>query len=109
MTGDKYLTDKRDNPRKWAFPKGTTLAPGDYLIIWADEDGNGNPGLHANFKLSRDGETVMLIDSDARRNAMLDSVTFARQETDMALGRFPDGEGAFRKLQGTPGEKNKNK
>jgi hypothetical protein len=101
-----YLTDKKNNPRKWAFPNGATLAPGAYLIVWADEDGRAKPGYHANFKLSRGGEAVMLIDSDERGNALLDSVTFGEQETDKALGRFPDGKGPFRKLQGTPGKKN---
>jgi hypothetical protein len=107
MTGDKYLTDKKDNPRKWAFPKGTTLAPGAYIIVWADEEGHANPGLHANFKLGKDGETVMLIDADARGNAMLDSVTFGKQRDDIAFGRLPDGKGAFRVLNPTPGGMNK--
>ena len=102
-----YLTDKKDNPRKWAFPKGTTLGPGAYIIVWADEEGHANPGLHANFKLGKDGETVMLIDADARGNAMLDSVTFGKQRDDAAFGRLPDGKGAFRTLQATPGGTNK--
>ncbi|MDP2896763.1 MAG: CotH kinase family protein [bacterium] len=102
-----YLTDKKDNPRKWAFPKGTTLGPGAYIIVWADEEGHANPGLHANFKLGKDGETVMLIDADARGNAMLDSVTFGKQRDDVAFGRLPDGKGAFRTLLATPGGENK--
>ncbi len=102
-----YLTDQNDNPRKWAFPKGTTLAPGAYLIIWADEDGNANSGLHANFKLSRTGEAVMLIDADERGNGMLDTVTFGKQGDDVAFGRLPDGKGVFRVLQATPGGTNK--
>jgi hypothetical protein len=103
-----YLTDNSDNPRKWAFPKGTTLAPGAYLIVWADEDGNANPGLHASFKLSKDGETVMLVDADGRGNALLDSVTFGKQRDDVSFGRLPDGKGAFRASQATPGGTNKN-
>jgi hypothetical protein len=102
-----YLTDKKNNPRKWAFPEGTTLAPGAYLIIWADEDGNAKLGLHANFKLSSDGEAIMLIDTDARGNGLLDSVTFGNQRNDEAFGRLPDGKGAFRTLQATPGTRNK--
>jgi hypothetical protein len=102
-----YLTDKKDNPRKWPFPEGTAIGPGEYLIVWADEDGDAKPGLHANFKLSSDGEVVNLIDSDERGNALLDSVTFGKQEPDAALGRLPDGKGAFRALQATPGGMNK--
>ena len=103
-----YLSDRERNPRKWAFPKGTAIAPGDYLIVWADEDGEAKPGLHANFKLSSDGEVVMLIDTDERGNALLDSVTFGKQEPDAALGRLPNGKGAFRALQATPGGTNGN-
>ena len=42
------------------FPAGTTLAPGEYLIVWADNDVEQGP-LHAPFKLSGDGEVVALI------------------------------------------------
>jgi hypothetical protein len=51
----------------------------------------------------------MLIDADARGNAMLDSVIFGKQRDDVAFGRMPDGKGAFRALQATPGGKNKEK
>ncbi|MCZ6676387.1 MAG: CotH kinase family protein, partial [Candidatus Poribacteria bacterium] len=53
-----YLSDNQGNPRKWQFPENTEIAPGGYLIVWADEDGEDQPGLHANFKLSKNGETV---------------------------------------------------
>ena len=75
-----YLTDKTDNLRKWAFPEKTTIPSHGYLIVWLDEDGKASEGLHANFKLSRNGETVMLVDTDARGNQVLDMVTFGKQE-----------------------------
>ncbi len=103
-----YLSDRKDNPRKWAFPNGTMLAPGAYLMVWADEDVEAEAGLHANFKLSKSGEVVMLIDADERGNALLDSVTFSKQRDDVALARMPNGKGAFRALQATPGGTNKN-
>lgn len=102
-----YLSDKKDNPRKWRFPDGTTLAPGARLIVWADEDGKAEPGLHANFKLSKSGETVLLVDKDERGNALLDSVTFGKQADDAALGRSPDGNGDFKALSPTPRESNR--
>ena len=42
------------------FPVGTALAPGEYLIVWADSDITQGP-LHAPFKLSDDGELVVLV------------------------------------------------
>lgn len=90
-----YLTDDAANLRKWAFPQGTILAPGAYLVVWADEDGGDEPGLHANFKLAASGEAVYLVDADAQGNAILDSVVFGPQEADLSYGRLPDGTGPF--------------
>ena len=77
LTG-MYLTDKTDNPKKWAFPENTTIPAHGYLLVWLDEDGKADGGLHANFKLSRNGETVMLVDTDIRGNQVLDAVTFEK-------------------------------
>jgi hypothetical protein len=106
LTG-MYLSDSRKNPRKWQFPQNTKLAPGGYLIVWADEDGKVQPGLHANFKLKTGGETVMLVDTDARGNQVLDSVKFGKQKKNVAFGRSPDGTGEFKPLAASPGQRNK--
>ena len=101
-----YLTDKIDNLKKWAFPANTTIPAQGYLLVWLDEDGKSKEGLHANFKLSRNGETIALVDTDTRENKVLDSVTFEKQEKDVALGRWPNGNGKLRLIQTTPGKEN---
>ena len=101
-----YLTDKMNNLKKWAFPENTTIPAQGYLLVWLDEDGKADVGLHANFKLSRNGETVMLVDTDIRGNQVLDTVTFDKQEKDVALGRWPNGSGKLKQVQTTPGKKN---
>ena len=101
-----YLSDNQNNPRKWQFPDDTQITPGGYLIVWADEDGNAEPGLHANFKLSKNGEMVMLIDIDQRGNQILDVIKFRGQQENIALGRVPNGTGDFTPLGGTPGKRN---
>ena len=108
LTG-MYLTDKIDNLKKWAFPENTTIPAHGYLLVWLDEDGNAESGLHANFKLSRNGETVMLVDADTRGNQVLDQVEFEKQEKDVALGRWPNGSGILKPLQTTPGKENMQK
>jgi hypothetical protein len=107
LTG-MYLSDKEDEPTKWQFPENTEIPANGYLIVWLDENGEDAPdGLHANFKLSKNGETAMLVDTDARGNTVLDSVTFGEQETDVAFGRLPNGTGDFQVVQATPGAENR--
>ncbi|MFC1763900.1 CotH kinase family protein [Planctomycetota bacterium] len=73
-----YLTDDFDQKTKWQFPAEMSqlvLQPGDYLIVFAsgkthtenptnypyvDSDGY----LHTNFRLSKDGEYLGLVDAD---------------------------------------------
>ena len=92
-----FLTDKPDDLEKWAFPDGTLIDAGGYLIVWADEDGDQGP-LHANFKLSAGGETLLLVSPDG---SIADEITFGEQETDVSFGRFPNGTGDFTTLEPT--------
>ena len=108
LTG-MYLTDKIDNLKKWAFPEATSIPAHGYLLVWLDEDGKAKVGLHANFKLSGNGETVMLVDTDPRGNQVLDAVAFEKQEKDVALGRWPNGSGKLKEVQTTPGKENAEK
>ena len=108
LTG-MYLSDKEDNLTKWEFPENTEIPANGYLIVWLDEDHddeNATEGLHANFKLSKNGEIALFVDTDANGNQVLDSVTFGEQETDVAYGRFPDGTGDFQIVAATPGAQN---
>lgn len=108
LTG-MYLSDKEDNPTKWQFPDGTQIAANGYLIVWCDEqhdDPETTEGLHSNFKLSKSGEAVLLVDTDANGNTILDSIVFDEQGTDVSYGRFPNGTGDFQIVAATPGEAN---
>jgi hypothetical protein len=101
-----YLSDRPEDPRKWKFPRGTTIPPNSYLVVWADE-GEGERGeLHANFRLSGDGEQLLLVDIDARGNRVLDFVEFGVQLQDISYGRVPDGSGDFQSLYVSPGRSN---
>lgn len=93
-----HLSDKTDNPGKWTFPD-TVIAPYSYMIIWADEDG-GQPGLHANFKLSSSGEAVVFAGPDM---VVIDKYSFGAQSPDISLGRCPNGSGAFAAQSPSPG------
>ncbi|MDE2714680.1 MAG: CotH kinase family protein [Verrucomicrobiota bacterium] len=102
----KFLTDSKKIPRKWRFPKGTKIAAGGRLVVWADEDGKAKEGLHANFKLAKGGETIQLIDCDKDGNLILDEVEFAKLDPDSAFRRLPDGKGDFSEGAASPGTDN---
>jgi hypothetical protein len=80
--------------------------PGGYLLIWADEDGGDSPGLHANFRLSAKGEQLLLVDTDARLNALRDSVSFGLVRPDIALGRTTAQPEELSPVPPTPGAAN---
>lgn len=96
-----YLSDDATEPNMWPFPD-TTIAAGGYLIIWADND-EDQEGLHANFKLSKSGESILLMEATM---SIIDEITFDQQITDTTYGRFPNGTGAFEFMPPTFGEEN---
>nr|MBN2278554.1 CotH kinase family protein [candidate division Zixibacteria bacterium] len=81
-----YLTDDDADLTQWTFPD-TSIAGNGYLLIWAD-DNEEQVGLHANFKLSASGESIILSEPD---QTIIDEVTFGEQTTDISYGRYPDG------------------
>jgi hypothetical protein len=81
-----YLSDDALTLTKWQFKQGTIIAPHGFLIVWADND-TLQYGLHANFKLSINGESVIL----SNGTSIFNQVDFAAQTTDISYARCPDG------------------
>jgi hypothetical protein len=104
--GGMFLTDKPDNLDKWAFPSGTMIDPGGFLLVWCDEDGDKDQaGLHADFKLSAGGEYIALVDIDSI--SIIDELTFGEQTTDISYGRSYDGGSSWKSFDSpTPGYSN---
>lgn len=101
LTG-MYLTDDATDPRKWAFPADTIIPENGYLLIWADDDVSATSGLHAGFKLAKDGEQILLIDTDANHNQVLDAITFGAQTTDVSFGRTAANADVWETMLPTP-------
>ena len=95
-----FLSDDLSNIDKWSFPEGTMIDADQYLIIWADEDQETTDlsSLHANFKLSSNGESVTLSNPDEE---IVDQIIFGPQEEDLSLARVPNGTGSFQKQDPT--------
>jgi len=96
------LTDDSDNLSKWKIPTGTLIPSGGYLVIWADNDGD-DEGLHANFKLSKDSESIILTNG----NVILDKINFTSQISDISSGRLSGYTGEIKKLYPTPDAANR--
>ncbi len=89
--GGYYLSDNPTNLDKWQIPTGTNIPAFGYVIFWADEDSSQGP-MHANFKLSASGETLLLMNNNLQ---MIDSVNIGQQTTDLGYARVPNGTGSF--------------
>ena len=98
-----YLSDDGTDLTQWIFPD-TSITSKGYLIIWTDDDGTQS-GLHANFKLSKSGEAIYLVNSDT---SIIDEITFGAQTTDLSTGRYPNGTGAFMEMTPTFAAENQN-
>ena len=104
--GGMYLTDSLANPFKYRIPETdaarTTIQPGKYLVVFADEQGSQGI-LHANFRLNQLGEELGLFYIDGRT---IDTRKFSLQNSDQSEGRSPDGGSGWKKMTPTPGLKN---
>ena len=85
-----YLTDTISYLHKWELPNHI-IHPNSYLVIWADDDQNQGT-IHSNFKLSNQGEKIILSNTDS---TIIDSVSFLTQLEDISFARNPNGIGLF--------------
>ena len=97
LEDELYLIPNTDN--------SLTTVPGNgYLILWFDKDEEQGPH-HIGEKLSGDGEGIYLL-SDS--TTIIDSLSFDVQETDVSMGRSPDGSNNWVNFTTpTPGDSNK--
>ncbi|UCF42461.1 MAG: lamin tail domain-containing protein [Planctomycetota bacterium] len=97
-----------DSGNSWRIPDNrpaeTTISPGGYLLIWADNDVCDTPGLHAGFALSANGDEIRLYADDGL--TLIDSISFEDMFTDISHGRYPDGIDNWFNMTGTPGSTN---
>ncbi|MEO0108843.1 MAG: lamin tail domain-containing protein [candidate division WOR-3 bacterium] len=100
-----FLTDDFAAPTRWALPD-TYLAPGGYLLIWADTEVSEGP-LHAIFKLKAEGEQVGLFAMHRDNLFVVDTMTYGPLGKNISCGRLPDGGSRWYTLTlPTPGGKN---
>jgi len=97
-----YLTDNQASPKKWRMPD-VVIQDGQFQVIWLD----GQPGqgqTHASFRPSSGPGQLFLYDSNG---VLVDTIAYPAMANDQAWGRYPDGTGTWRVMDGpTPGAAN---
>ena len=101
------LSDNINWPLKWTFPQGTSIFPGEYMIVLLDgsaTSGTNAQRLHASFSLSRaGGETITFSDATGR---VLDKIYLPEIPTDISYGRTSGATGFYYYDAPTPGKEN---
>lgn len=98
-----FLSDDVNEADKWLIPD-LTIDAGEYAIIYmSDRNCVDGEELHASFKLSSDGESIMLFSSDFTELARLD---IPPSEENLSYGISDDGITCGWYSQPTPMEAN---
>ena len=95
-----YLTDDKNNPRKYPIPKGdvlTQIPPHQHTLFWADGEPDRGT-FHVNFTLDPSKENyIALYDADGR--TLIDEITVpAAQRPDVSYGRVIYGQEEWAQL-----------
>lgn len=77
------LSDDPGRPDKYVFPAGVLMNPGEYRVLFADDDATAS-GLHLGFAFGAGGDALYLHD---KTGALIDSVEFGPQLPDLSIGR----------------------
>lgn len=101
--GGKYLTDDLTDPTKFRISDGLTIPVSGFVLFYADNDPEQGP-FHTNFRLTANGESIGLFDSDITGNLPIDTYIFDQQSPDVSEHRYPDGGDTWIKFRTpTPG------
>jgi hypothetical protein len=95
------LSDNPNKPYLWTLPD-ITLAPGAYRVVWASDKDRKGAQLHTNFKLSSDGEEVVLSDASGK---VVSRLLVHGAPTGYSVGLNASGENGFFAVP-TPGTAN---
>ena len=99
------LSDNIGRPRKWQFPD-IMIASGECMLVFTSglqQSPTRSGALHADFRLSALGETLVLSDAEGH---ILDKLVVPKLETNTSYGRSFDRDGLFYYDTPTPGELN---
>jgi CotH protein/chitobiase/beta-hexosaminidase-like protein/type IX secretion system substrate protein/lamin tail-like protein len=88
--GGLFLSDDLGDLQKWQITTPIDLAPNDFALIWADNEPEQG-GLHATFKLKKEGETVYLSQLINGDIVIIDQIQYEETALNLSFGRKQDG------------------
>jgi hypothetical protein len=93
-----FLADNyTSNLTQWPFPPGTSVAPGEHKLIWADGEAGESSGtnLHVGLRLEYRGKLalVRLLGGEPQ---ITDYLNWKLPNANISYGSFPDGQSVFR-------------
>jgi len=108
--GGCFLANNYTNLTQWAFPAGTLVGPGQFLVVWLD----GNPGesttneWHTGFTIPPNLGSLALVQVAGGRTNILDHLNYGSPGPDRSYGSWPDGTVSGRRVfhYSTPGGTN---
>lgn len=100
------LSDNLERARKWQFPAGTSIGPGEYLVVYCD--GNSSQATttipRTSYKIKRIGGEIATLATPTGK--ILDRVILPKIPTNVSYGRSIGKAGFFYYDTPTPGSQN---
>lgn len=98
-----YLSDDKENVRKWSMPD-VTIGAGEYLLVYASglDQKDDSAALHTSFALSSEGECAALANNHGQ---LMDIVEYDVLKSDQAYSLMGDGTWSA-SAKATPGKAN---
>jgi hypothetical protein len=93
-----YLGTNYASPTLWAFPPGATIAPGQFLVVWADGQPQQTTGsvLHTCFRLPPGNGSIALSRFVSNALQIVDYLTYTALPANYSYGDAPDGQPFYR-------------
>ena len=88
-----YLTDDKNNPKKYMIPKGdvlTKIPPRQHVLFWADNNPSRGT-FHLNFTLNSSKENYIALYNTDGVTLIDEAIIPANQKTDISYGLQVDG------------------
>ena len=87
-----YVSDNSRWKRKFKLPS-MVLAPNESLIVFCDDEWIKRKQVHANFKLSSAGETILLSRKVGKKVELVDELTYSKvpENCQLALVKIKGG------------------